>query len=67
MGNKSLAIKVTDSQPLELAEEVPSFLIPAAGISKRGVLFVLISRHRHNDKLYGFYPDIHFDSLIYLS
>ena len=38
MGNKSLAIKAR-------------FLIPVAGISKRVVLFVFISRHRHYDKI----------------
>ena len=56
-------MKVTDYQPLKLAEEVPSFLIPVAGISKIGVLFVLISRHRRNNEIKRFYPDIHFDSL----
>ena len=38
MGNKSWAIKAR-------------FLIPVAGISKRGVLFVLISGHRRNNKI----------------
>ena len=43
MGNTSWVInagqrKVTDSLSFKLAEEVPRFLIPVAGVSKRDVV-----------------------------
>ena len=42
---------------------MPRFLLHVAEVSKRGVFFVIISRHKQNTKIEGFYPVIHFDSL----
>ena len=48
MANKSWAMKAGLTPCLLNLADVCN---PVAGISKRGVLFVLISGHRHNDKI----------------
>ena len=53
---------MTGLLPLELAEEVPSVLLPMAKVKKEN-LCVLISIHKCNTKMYKFYPDIPFSSL----